>query len=571
MTRRPPGPVAKAVGACTLVLAGLAASTPAVAAPSAGERLTAPALTATENSSYARQKLSWHKCFAEPPEGAPPGAERLECATMRAPLNWGQPGADQYVEIAVSRLRPATAQPRGTLFINPGGPGGPGLTMPLVLLQRSAVADAYELVGFDVRGTGQSTNVTCGGTSTSPNDPRDRSKTNLDLMHDAADVFVRHCVYRSGPLLRYVTTEQTVRDLDLLRHLLGWQKISWVGYSGGTWLGAYYATFFPGHVDRFVLDSNTEFTAPWQSSFGWQPLGFERRFREDFATWAAGYDTRFHLGGTADDVRRFYERLRADVVRDPLLFLGLIPIDGPVLDGVILQSMYSKQSFQPLAELLQELRAQVDARAAGSPPPALSAAARATLDAARRTSPDLLPVAAADAFPATFFAITCQDTPWNRSRQFWEKESARQGSQYPLAGWASVAHPCAAWPRPNITLPKPTGRGVPPVLMVESTHDPATPYEGAVRAHRAFAGSRLLTVTNEGDHGIYTMGNQCVDGLVDTFLLTGALPATDTECAGTGIPAPTDPSQPQAFARRLPANPLQLNEYYTKVAGPTTR
>jgi pimeloyl-ACP methyl ester carboxylesterase len=407
--------------------------------------------------------------------------------------------------------------------------------------------------------------------STSTNDPRDRSKANLDLMFAATDVFVGHCAHRSGPLLPNITTEQTVRDLDLLRHLLGRQKISWVGYSGGTWMGAYYATFFPNRVDRFVLDSNTEFTATWQNSFGWQPLGFERRFREDFAGWAARYDARFHLGGTAEGVRRFYERLRTDLNRDPVLYLGLLPVDGRFLDLLIGQSMYAKQNFQSLAELLQELRTQADARAAGNPPPPLSAAAQQALDAARRITPGLLPVAAADAFQATFFAITCQDTPWDRSRQFWEKESARQGRQYPLMGWSSVADPCAAWPRPNVTMPKPTGRGVPPVLMVQSAHDPATPYEGAIRAHRAFAGSRLLTVTNEGDHAIYAGGNQCVDTLVDTYLLTGALPARDTECAGTGIPEPVDPSQPQARTQRAPVNPLQLNQYYTEVAQPALR
>jgi hypothetical protein len=313
-----------------------------------------------------------------------------------------------------------------------------------------------------------------------------------------------------------------------------------------------------------VLDSNTEFTTDWQNSFLWQPLGFERRFRQDFAGWAAQYDARFHLGTTAEAVRVFYEKLRADLNRNPLN-LG-ITFDGTFLDNVIAQSLYAKQGFQPLAELLRDFRTLVDSRNAGAAPPALSAAARAAVDRATHARPGLHPVDAADAFPATFYAITCQDTPWNRSRGFWERESARQGRRYPLIGWSFLVLPCPVWPRPNIAVPKVTGRGVPPVLMVQSTHDPATPYEGAVRAHRAFAGSRLLTVTDEGDHGQYTSGNPCTDPLVDKFLLTGALPAQDTECAGTGIPAPTDPSGPQARAQRPAGNPLLLNERYAEIA-----
>lgn len=549
----------------TPVSARPAAAKPAETVPASLTAVTAPAVPPGVPAAYAKQKLAWTKCFTEPMEGLPPGHERLECATMTAPLNWGKATARQHIQIAVSRLRPATGTPRGTLFTNPGGPGGPGLMLPLVLNQRTAVADAYEIVGFDVRGTGESTNVTCGNMSPSFNDPRDRSKTNINLMWAATDVYVGHCAYRSGALLKYVTTDQTVRDLDLLRHVLGWHKISWVGYSGGTWMGAYYATLFPKRVDRFVLDSNTEFTASWQQSFSWQPLGFERRFRVDFAGWAARYDDRFHLGRSAEAVRRFYEKLRADLKRNPVM-----DIDGITLDFVIASSMYGKSDFQPLAELLGFLRTALDAPA-GAAAAQLSGRAEALARTAREARPGALPVAA-DAFGTTFYAITCQDTAWTRGRAYWTAESARQGRKYPLIGWSLLGHPCAVWPRPNIKLPKPTGRGVPPVLMVQSVHDAATPYEGAVRAHRAFAGSRLLTVTNEGDHGVYTMGNECVDALVDKYLLTGVLPTRDVQCAGTGIPAPVDPPQDD---ERRPAesvqNPLRLNELYTEAVADQLR
>jgi pimeloyl-ACP methyl ester carboxylesterase len=530
------------------------------------------ALTTTAPAQYARQRLAWTKCFTEPPEGLPPGAERLECATMAVPLNWRAPFGRTSLKIAVTRLRPAKGTPRGTIFLNPGGPGAPGLAMPLLLLSRPAVANAYELVGFDVRGTGESTNITCGDMMTSTNDPRDRSRTALKLVADSTSVFTRHCDYRSGVLDSYVTTEQTVRDLDLLRHLLGWPKISWVGYSGGTWMGAWYATFFPNRVDRFVLDSNTEFTTNWQQSFMWQPLGFERRFRTDFAAWAAKYHDRFKLGRTPAAVLQTYERIRASLSREPLAGLGTF--DALVLDFTIILTMYVKTDFQYLAETLAELRevtSQPRSQVAAARP---SARLERAAERAQRQLPGLRPVAYADSFAATFNAVTCNDTQWTRSQAFWNAESARQGRKYPLVGWSLATIPCAYWNRLNVKPPAVTGRGVPPVLMVQSVRDPATPLEGAVRAHRRFAGSRMLTVTNEGDHGMYVNGIRCVDDIVDKFLLTGVLPARDVSCAGPGIPAPVDPEEPEepegpaAAARKAPPvkNPLLLNQRYTEIA-----
>src|SRR4029450_10809665 len=137
--RQRPAALLKAAAALTLAVASLAASVPAFAAPDAPTPLTAR---------YGQQKLTWHKCFGDqPPEGLPPGAERLECSTMKAPLNWADPRSNQQIEIAVSRLRPATGQPRGTIFVNPGGPGAPAVTFPLLFLSRPDVVNAYEVVG----------------------------------------------------------------------------------------------------------------------------------------------------------------------------------------------------------------------------------------------------------------------------------------------------------------------------------------------------------------------------------------------------------------------------------------
>ncbi|MGH9041551.1 MAG: alpha/beta hydrolase, partial [Acidimicrobiia bacterium] len=198
-----------------------------------------------EAGGYAAQTIEWRPCFdaSELPPELPKGGGALECGSFKVPRDWSTPDADVDLTIAVSRLRPATGRADRSLLTNPGGPGGPGRTMPLLFLEkhRTAVLSNFEVIGIDVRGTGDSTNLTCGNESDTGNnlDVRDRRPANLDLILDAADFVARACQHASGDLDPYVTTEQTVHDLDLLRQLLGRQRIDWVGYSGGTWMGAY--------------------------------------------------------------------------------------------------------------------------------------------------------------------------------------------------------------------------------------------------------------------------------------------------------------------------------------------
>lgn len=500
----------------TFLAVALAAATGAavVAAAPAASAAGVPA-------KYLNQQIDWKPCFTTPlPPGLPPGSERMLCGSFAAPMDWSHPGAHPDISIAVSKL-PATGQAKGSVLLNPGGPGGPGLTMPLSFLDRSKLTGSQDLIGFDVRGTGDSTNTTCNGGLDigSTLDYRDRSPGNLNLLLNSAKLTAQYCQQFGGEFGPFVNTEQTVKDLDLLRALLGRDKINWIGYSGGTWLGAYYATYFPNRVGRFVLDSNAEFTTDWQDSFNWQPLGFERRFQQDFEPWAAKYDSTFHLGATAAAVDQTYEQLRAKLAAKPVT-IGGTSYNGVALDSMIISALYSSRNFTPLAKNIGVLR--------GAATAAFAAHAQA-----------LQPISA-DAFLATFTSITCNDTPWHGDRQSLIRQSNQLGRLYPLLGYGWISQPCVTWKRPALHMPTPNGRGVPPVLMVEDTHDPATPYEGAVLAHKAFAGSRLLTVQGQGDHGVYaSTGNSCVDNTVESFVVDGVVPAAhDLTCAGVPLPGP---------------------------------
>ncbi|MGH3915477.1 MAG: alpha/beta hydrolase [Pseudonocardiaceae bacterium] len=519
-------------------------------------------------SRYADQTIEWRPCFPDgPPQGLPPGSERLECGSFTAPLDWANPdNGPSAVTIAVSRLLATDSDAGDALFTNPGGPGGPGRFVPLLFLltDRTRVLESQDIYGIDVRGAGASTSASCDGGSNTGLllDPRDRSQGQTDLILDSAALTARFCQHGTGELGPFVRTDQTVADLDLLRHLIGQEKINWVGYSGGTWLGAYYATYFPQRVGRFVLDANTAFTDPWQTTFDLQPLGFQRRFEQDFLPWAATYDAIFGLGSTPAEVNQTYEEVRAGLAAEPLDFgfgFGLYAVD---LDALIAASMYSKLAFQSLAELIGFIGEEVANRPAPEErsPLAAQRAEQVRVEVQRMRdlraySGGLQPMAP-DSLNATFLHILCNDTPWQGNRESLLARSQEQGEAYPLVGWGSLSNPCISWQRPDVTLRTPDGQGVPPILMVQNERDPATPIEGALRARDNFAGARLLTVTEEGDHTTYASGdpNDCVNDAVEDYLVDGVVPELDTSCAGNPIPPPV-PLEVPGIVPILPLSP----------------
>lgn len=523
---------------------------------------------------YLRQKLVWKPCLsAEDLEKyeLPPSFGRLQCSSFLAPLVWSDAEEGADVRIAVSRL-PATSPARGrdgrpaapALFTNPGGPGAPGLLLPLSILDagRKSLLAAQDVYGIDVRGTGDSTLLTCGGWRQVSIDPRDRRPDAIALTLDLSRAHARSCRLFGRDLVDHVTTAETVADLDLFRRLVQRERINWLGFSAGTWLGAQYATAYPQHVGRFVLDSSTDFTTSWQKVQSYQPMAFQRRFATDLVPWLASHHAYFGLGSTPSAVTASYEALRADLAQLAAADPTALPIDGAGLDYLVASALYSKASFQDAGEIMVLLQLIVDLGLDLSTQPALAqrraATARSLLarfgsrlqaakEASGRRGLDLR-WTGDEAYDATFYATTCGDTPWTGDAASLEAESEAAGTDYPLLGWAMLDQPCVFWDRPvpDRVVPVPTGARVPPVLMVQSVRDPATAWEGAQHAASTFAGARLLTVTNEGDHGLYASGNACVDTAVESFLLTGALPAPGATCAGTGLP-------------RLVASPLSLD------------
>ncbi|MFD7165831.1 alpha/beta hydrolase [Streptomyces violascens] len=497
-----------AAAACGLLAA---AALPAGAA-SADAQSTVP-------DRYRLQRLDWQPCVSG----------TLECATMSVPRDWYHPDAGPSLGIQVSRHRAADpAKRRGVLMMAAGGPGSSGYQRPARLTKLSPkLSAAYDVVSFDQRGVGASTNVVCSDQDKvdglfNSGDLRDRSPQAVRATFERARDFVADCGRNSGGLLPYITTDQAVHDMDLYRSLLGVDKVSYYGPSYATFLGAYYATEFPRRVERVVLDSNVDFTGSWESFLVGQPMGFQRRFEQDFLPWLAKNDATYHQGRTPAETEASYERLRAALHDHPLDLDGTV-ITPNHLDAAATNAMYNASDrFRDFASLMGLLEHP------GSMP----------ADAKKKVAEQLRHLMGAN-YLADFFSVTCGDTPWKRDSRYWVDKSAEATRVNPIAGARELtfAAICANWPRSKAPHIKVTGKGLPPVLMLNSTHDPATYYEGALRAHRGLAGSRLITV-DDGDHGQFQTGNACADGYVENYLLDGTVPAKDTTCAGVPLPEP---------------------------------
>jgi len=462
---------------------------------------------------------------------------------MTVPLDWDHPGAGQDIQVEVSRL-PASdpARRRGVLFTNPGGPGQPGRLYPLVwALLEPDVAAVYDVIGMDPRGSGLSNPIPCDPQRPDlPGDLRVRTPATLDALRARALVGAAACVDQARGLARYMNTHQTVRDMDLLRALLGERKISYFGASGGTWLGAWYAREFPRRVDRFAFDSVVDPTGTW---YDWQvsmPAAVQRAFETAFLPWLARYDAVYHYGATPQQAEATWEARRAALAASPLVldpgctvrptefeqltWTGIV--DGPRIGGgwVGLARTLSLLEHVDTAtpDELQYLRQNVVC-AAGD-----------------------MPVEGA-AGPLALESIVCGDTASPSYAQY-EADSERLGRLYPLFGyWHEVRNgACAFWPFPATGSPGAPigGPGLPPILMVNDELDPITPLEGAQTAARAFPGSRLLVVRGESQHIIYAQGDACVDGAVNAFLLTGVLPPEGAVCDGLPLPVPAEPAPP---------------------------
>ena len=522
------GVLAAVAGVCLGVGAG---AVPAAAVPAAG-----PAPAATKAAvpkgleSFYGQKVEWYDCVAT--AGVEKSADRtgFQCAKVKVPLDYSQPGG-QTIEITMKKHLATGSVRQGTLFINPGGPGGSGVEAVSTMATSTfaGVQKAYDIIGFDPRGVGSSTAITC------------TSDTEVTAMAEAAPVtagdgatafeqraaaisaqfkqFEASCAANTKPaeLLDHVDTVSVARDLDVLRALSGDQKLNYTGFSYGTYLGATYAELFPANTGRMVLDGALDPSLTYNERRQGQALGFERALR-NYVAWCQSGQNCPLTGDTDAGVKQigdvFTSANQSPVPSsDPNR-----PVTGEDMKQVISLLLYSPETSwgtgnEALAQVINEHDASIF---------------RTILSRL-----DAQPVVSTGAMIGT----NCLDYRVEGDMATWKAQSEELERIAPR--FATIAEAgdlgCQAWGHTGTQPPKALhAKGAAPILVIGTTGDPATPHEWAVALADQLDSGQLLTWEGNGHTAYANSGHgPCVTKAVDTYLLTGTMPKKGLTCHGT--------------------------------------
>lgn len=484
-------------------------------------------------------RIAWSKCFAAMGE--------FQCGTVQVPLDYDQPqGAS--ISIAVVR-QPATdpAHRIGSLFLNPGGPGGSGVDFTVFagpFLFTPEVRARFDLVGFDPRGIARSTALRCFGTDrqwgpifTPFAFPLTAEEEQIWM---AADLYlVNACAQRGGSIIDHMSTANVARDLDVLRAAVGDAKLSYYGVSYGSYLGQTYANMFPGNFRALVIDGVLDPIA-WANTGGAIP--FSTRLRSDAGALAT-LNEFFRLcdaGGEEHCAFAPDSAARYAALAQKLLDDGPVDVtfpDGSVahvtyanLVGATLGPMYDSSSWEEFAGEL----AFVEGKVLGT-------------FSAPRTAAHLEPAGWRPAYiarrgfprysnaPEGFPGVACSDTDNPDSYSVWSTQAnAQPGYFAPL--WTWITSVCAKWT--GADADRYTGpfnhTTASPVLVVGNLFDPATRYEGAVTAHNLLPNSALLTVHGWGHTSLFL--SQCADAAIARYLVDVVTPAPGTVCEQDHVP-----------------------------------
>jgi pimeloyl-ACP methyl ester carboxylesterase len=458
-------------------------------------------------------KLQWGACPADSFD--PPTVSKPECATLEVPLDYAKPDGAK-IQLAISRLvSPNPAQRRGILLTNSGGPGGAGVRFPADLVDPGktklalpkSVRDSYDIIGFDPRGVGHSSPVTCDLTAAqqfSSVPPYARNSADVAQQAKLAKTIAQQCgKSKTAALLPHITTANTARDMDQIRAALGERKTSYLGISYGTYLGAVYASMFPQRTDRFVIDSSAG-PQGWDYSFQRRiARGFQDRF-PDFAQYVAARPA-LGLGKTPKEVTRKYFELATK--------LDQTTVDGRTVGALFRQTtfaqLYYDKDFPTLAGIWQT---------ANTPP-----AAKTTAKAAAPSS---------DNYLASQLHVICNDNRWPTRLQTYQVNVAIDRIRYPMFGAAAASiNACAFWPRPTEPPAEVTDDGPSNILIAQNLRDPVTPLADAKLMRRALGDRARLVTADQGGHLSYLFkSNQCLNNAVTTFLATGKRPHHDLAC-----------------------------------------
>ncbi len=512
---------------------------------------------------YREQTVQWTECDATLIDRDKVGplweqaGDRLRCALVQAPMDWTRP---ERGDVTLSLMRLAAAQPgrrRGALLFNPGGPGEDGLIFSLYLMKAFAdsdpadpqgarqlrLLDEYDMVGFSPRGTGASTQLHCGTNE----QYRPTANTlagwdtpeNLANLHYNARKTAEAC--GKNPLTPYINTDATARDMDLMRSLLGDDKLNYVGISYGTWLGAWYASLFPEKVGRMVLDSAVDFTAGFDEVALTQPPARQRLFDEVLAPYAARHHGTFRLGATEAEVRAAMSGLSPRVQ-----YVLAAPLSGNgyqrKLADEYLNNIAAARGLDavlraaPDPNQLNDVLTALEQHPFDPTDPARNAVlldlATALLQSYAHTQKHVPTPVRLDGLGT---AVRCNDTAATTDEGAWTtvvRGVAQRAPMYFLTLLLPEVHACTYWGGPKVDKPGLAALRSLDVLFVQSQYDSATYTEGADTFFAQLPGARRVYVPGDFQHGVFPYQDSCVDPTVTSYLLGESPAQRETTCPG---------------------------------------
>lgn len=502
------------------VIAGLAAASVALSGclyamiPEQSSRPSTTSAPDTEGVAedllpFYSQELTWTECGVG-----------FDCTDVTAPLDWEDPGKGE-ITLSVVRHR-AEGTPVGSLLTNPGGPGASGVDLVLNSLDFAVGTDLienFDVIGFDPRGVGDSTAVTCYDAPQMddylygiPSAARGTAEWEAELL-DSHKKFAEACDANSGGILPYITTINAARDMDLIRAVLGDKQLNYLGYSYGTFLGATYAKLYPEKAGRLVLDGAIDPAVPGLEVGATQALGFESALRAYMQDCLDSGECPFN--GSVDEAMADLGALLASVDSTPLKSGDGRMLGADSLMTAIIAALYSQDSWGYLTQALDEALQ-------GDPTSALFLA---DFYNGRENG------TYTDNSTEAFRAYNCMDYPVEDDPAAEAATNAKIAEGAPtIAPYWAGPDSCSVWPYPPTgTRGEIKAEGAGPILVIGTTNDPATPYEWSESLANQLEEGVLITRVGEGHTG-YNKGNACVDDAVEAFLLDEVVPEDGLRC-----------------------------------------
>lgn len=510
-----PAAVIAAVAASVLVLSGCTLLSPILGGGETTVTTHTDEQVAPELERFYKQDVTWKSCGAG-----------NDCTTLAAPVDWNDPEGDT-IEIAISRHRASSGEAIGSLLLNPGGPGGSGFDFAQGFTGSTGVYENFDIIGFDPRGVGRSTPIICFEDDADRDemiygtydDPYGSAGWEAELA-ERQKAWVDACAENTGELLAHIDTVSVAHDMDMIRAVLGDEKLNYLGYSFGTYIGTIYAELFADKVGRMVLDGAVEPPFGGFDELATQMAGFDSAFKA-YMQDCLDNDSSCPFDGPVNNAMGEAHALALSVDGQ-----NLTSSDGRVLDSAtvgtgIALALYNQgnwsyitQMFNGIldgdAEIAFLLADSYNGREGGS---------------------------YADRSLDVYFAVNCaegtigtDDVDLQEGLAIMDEKGPYVGGILALDDYTLLEAACSQWPYERPEFPTEfDADGAPPILVIGTTNDPATPYAQSVALAETLSSGVLITYNGEG-HTVYGNGVACIDDLVDAYFVEDEVPTADPDC-----------------------------------------